>query len=102
MHFSSGVDTLDWKGIAIASLISLCAGLAKQIMIMRPTSPASPARRLPSAWTTSANAWLLITGSLYLIGALRGAVGEAAPMPDGTGAAPGLGRASFRGQSGSG
>ena len=34
-----------------------------------------------------ANAWLLITGSLYLIGALRGAVGEAAPMPEGTGAA---------------
>jgi len=40
-----------------------------------------------------ANAWLLVTGSLYLIGALRGAVGEAAPMPDGTSAAPaGLGR----------
>jgi dihydrofolate synthase / folylpolyglutamate synthase len=49
-----------------------------------------------------ANAWLLITGSLYLIGALRGAVGEAAPRGDGAGAAPGLGRASFRGQSGSG
>ena len=49
-----------------------------------------------------ANAWLLITGSLYLIGALRGAVGEAAPMPDGTGAAPGLGPASVRGQGGSG
>jgi dihydrofolate synthase / folylpolyglutamate synthase len=48
------------------------------------------------------NAWLLITGSLYLIGALRGAVGEAAPMPDGAGAAPGLGPASARGQSGSG
>jgi dihydrofolate synthase/folylpolyglutamate synthase len=30
-----------------------------------------------------ANAWLLITGSLYLIGALRGAVAEAAPMPAG-------------------
>jgi dihydrofolate synthase/folylpolyglutamate synthase len=35
-----------------------------------------------------ANAWLLVTGSLYLIGALRGAVGEATPMPDGTSAAP--------------
>jgi dihydrofolate synthase/folylpolyglutamate synthase len=40
------------------------------------------------------NAWLLITGSLYLIGALRGAVGEvAAPMPhrpgaDGPGGGP--------------
>jgi len=34
-----------------------------------------------------ANAWLIVTGSLYLIGALRGAIGEAAPMPDGTGAA---------------
>ena len=30
---------------------------------------------------TEANAWLLITGSLYLIGALRGAVGEAASIP---------------------
>ena len=40
-----------------------------------------------------ANAWLLVTGSLYLVGALRGAVGEATPMPDGTSAAPaGLGR----------
>jgi dihydrofolate synthase/folylpolyglutamate synthase len=41
------------------------------------------------------NAWLLITGSLYLIGALRGAVGEAAaPMPHRAGAdglAPGGG-----------
>jgi dihydrofolate synthase / folylpolyglutamate synthase len=37
---------------------------------------------------TEANAWLLITGSLYLIGALRGAVGEAALIPHGTGAAP--------------
>jgi dihydrofolate synthase/folylpolyglutamate synthase len=34
-----------------------------------------------------ANAWLLVTGSLYLIGALRGAVGEAAPTPAGAGAA---------------
>ena len=49
-----------------------------------------------------ANAWLLITGSLYLIGALRGAVGEAAPMGDGAGAAPGRGPASVSGQSGSG
>jgi dihydrofolate synthase/folylpolyglutamate synthase len=35
-----------------------------------------------------ANAWLLVTGSLYLIGALRGAVGQAAPMPESAGAAP--------------
>jgi dihydrofolate synthase/folylpolyglutamate synthase len=49
-----------------------------------------------------ANAWLLITGSLYLIGALRGAVGEAAPMPDGAGAAPGLGRAPVGGHGRSG
>ena len=34
-----------------------------------------------------ANAWLLVTGSLYLIGALRGAIGEAAPLPDQTSAA---------------
>jgi dihydrofolate synthase/folylpolyglutamate synthase len=35
-----------------------------------------------------ANAWLLVTGSLYLIGALRGAVGEATPMPESAGAVP--------------
>jgi dihydrofolate synthase/folylpolyglutamate synthase len=35
-----------------------------------------------------ANAWLLVTGSLYLIGALRGAVGEASPMPESARAAP--------------
>jgi dihydrofolate synthase / folylpolyglutamate synthase len=49
-----------------------------------------------------ANAWLLVTGSLYLIGALRGAIGEAALLPDGTGAAPGVGPAPVRGRSGSG
>ena len=49
-----------------------------------------------------ANSWLLVTGSLYLVGALRGAVGAAAPIPDGTGAAPGLGPASVRGHDGSG
>lgn len=36
-----------------------------------------------------ANSWLIVTGSLYLVGALRGAVGEAAPMPERAGAAPG-------------
>jgi dihydrofolate synthase / folylpolyglutamate synthase len=49
-----------------------------------------------------ANAWLLVTGSLYLIGALRGAVGDAAPMPDGTAAALGLGQAPVGGHDGSG
>ena len=49
-----------------------------------------------------ANAWLLITGSLYLIGALRGAVGGVAPTPDGTGAALGRGQAPVRGHGGSG
>jgi dihydrofolate synthase/folylpolyglutamate synthase len=34
------------------------------------------------------NAWLLVTGSLYLVGALRPAIGEAAAMLDGTGASP--------------
>jgi dihydrofolate synthase/folylpolyglutamate synthase len=43
-----------------------------------------------------ANAWLLITGSLYLVGALRGAVRKAAPMPNGTGA-PAFGQAPVRG-----
>ena len=37
---------------------------------------------------SQANSWLLVTGSLYLIGALRGAVGEAAPTPESAGAAP--------------
>jgi dihydrofolate synthase/folylpolyglutamate synthase len=50
---------------------------------------------------TQPNAWLLITGSLYLIGALRGAVGEAALIPHGTGAALGLGPTSVRGHGGS-
>ncbi len=45
-----------------------------------------------------ANAWLLVTGSLYLVGALRPAMGEAAPMPDETGAARGLGPMSLRGR----
>jgi dihydrofolate synthase/folylpolyglutamate synthase len=48
-----------------------------------------------------ANAWLLVTGSLYLVGALRPAVSGAAPMSDGAGAAPGLGPASAGGRSGS-
>jgi dihydrofolate synthase / folylpolyglutamate synthase len=43
-----------------------------------------------------ANAWLLVTGSLYLVGALRPAIGEAAPMLGGTGATP------VRGHDGSG
>jgi dihydrofolate synthase/folylpolyglutamate synthase len=47
---------------------------------------------------TRANAWLLVTGSLYLIGALRGAIAKAAQAPDGTGAAPGFGRAPISGQ----
>ena len=50
---------------------------------------------------TQPNAWLLITGSLYLIGALRGAVGEAALIPHGTGAPLGLGPTSVRGHGGS-
>jgi dihydrofolate synthase / folylpolyglutamate synthase len=40
-----------------------------------------------------ANAWLLVTGSLYLIGKLRGAVGKAPPTPEEAGAAPGFSRA---------
>ena len=47
-----------------------------------------------------ANAWLLVTGSLYLIGALRGAVGEAAPMPT-AGAAAAFVQAPVRGHDGS-
>ena len=51
-----------------------------------------------SNWRRQANAWLLITGSLYLIGALRGAIGEAAPMRT----EPRRGPASVRGYDGAG
>ncbi len=44
-----------------------------------------------------ANAWLLVTGSLYLVGALRPAVGEAASTP-----ARAFGPAPVRGHGGSG
>jgi dihydrofolate synthase / folylpolyglutamate synthase len=46
--------------------------------------------------TREANAWLLITGSLYLVGALRGAVGEEALKP-----APAFGPAPVSGRGGS-
>jgi dihydrofolate synthase / folylpolyglutamate synthase len=49
-----------------------------------------------------ANAWLLVTGSLYLVGALRGTIGGAVPTPDGTGAAPPFGQAPVRGRGVSG
>ena len=48
-----------------------------------------------------ANAWLLVTGSLYLVGALRPAIGEAALAPDGASAASAFGPASVRGDGGS-
>ena len=44
-----------------------------------------------------ANAWLIVTGSLYLIGALRPAITRAAPIRPGGGVAPGFGRAPLRG-----
>jgi dihydrofolate synthase / folylpolyglutamate synthase len=50
---------------------------------------------------TKANAWLLVTGSLYLVGALRPAIGEAALAPDRAGPAPALGPTPVRGQDGS-
>jgi dihydrofolate synthase / folylpolyglutamate synthase len=50
---------------------------------------------------TKANAWLLVTGSLYLVGALRPAIGEAPPMPESAGAAPAFRRAPHRGHDGS-
>jgi dihydrofolate synthase / folylpolyglutamate synthase len=45
-----------------------------------------------------ANAWLLITGSLYLVGALRPAIGEAAVAPDGAGGGPALGLTPVQGR----
>jgi len=77
--------------------------LAESLGLMSEVEPdAKRALKRGLELARQANAWLLVTGSLYLIGALRPAVGEAAPMGDGAGAAPGLGRASVRGQSGSG
>jgi len=43
-----------------------------------------------------ANARLIVTASLRLIGARRGAVGEAPPTPGGAGAALGFGQAPVR------
>jgi dihydrofolate synthase / folylpolyglutamate synthase len=50
---------------------------------------------------TKANAWLLVTGSLYLVGALRPAIGEAARMLESAGAAPAFRQAPLRGHDGS-
>ena len=45
-----------------------------------------------------ANAWLIVTGSLYLVGALRSAIGEAAQTPHETRAAPDFGHAPVGGR----
>jgi dihydrofolate synthase/folylpolyglutamate synthase len=67
--------------------------LATSLGLMSEVEPdASHALERGLELATQANAWLLVTGSLYLIGALRGAVGEAAPIPDGTAAASVRGR----------
>ena len=50
---------------------------------------------------TKVSAWLLVTGSLYLIGALRPAIGEAASAPDRAGPALALGPTPLRGHDGS-
>ena len=44
--------------------------------------------------------WLLVTGSLYLVGALRGAVGAAAFAPDEAAAAPVFSQVPAHGQTG--
>jgi dihydrofolate synthase / folylpolyglutamate synthase len=76
--------------------------LAESLGLMSEVEPdAKRALKRGLELARQANAWLLVTGSLYLIGALRPAVGEAAPMPDETAAAPGLGPASVRGLGGS-
>jgi dihydrofolate synthase/folylpolyglutamate synthase len=75
--------------------------LAESLGLMSEVEPdAKRALKRGLELARQANAWLLVTGSLYLIGALRPAVGEAAPIPDGTGVA--FGQAPVRGQSGSG
>jgi dihydrofolate synthase / folylpolyglutamate synthase len=62
--------------------------LAESLGLMSEVEPdAKRALKRGLELAARANAWLLITGSLYLVGALRPAIGEAAPMPDGTGAA---------------
>ena len=63
--------------------------LAESLGLMSEVEPdAKQALKRGLELAARANAWLLVTGSLYLVGALRGAVGEAVPMPDGTSAAP--------------
>jgi dihydrofolate synthase/folylpolyglutamate synthase len=75
--------------------------LAESLGLMSEVEPdAKRALKRGLELARQANAWLLVTGSLYLIGALRPAVGEAAPIPDGTGVA--FGQAPVRGHGGSG
>jgi dihydrofolate synthase / folylpolyglutamate synthase len=54
------------------------------------------------ALARQANAWLLVTGSLYLVGALRPAIGEAAAKLGGADAAPPFDQTPLRGPRGSG
>jgi dihydrofolate synthase/folylpolyglutamate synthase len=75
--------------------------LAESLGLMSEVEPdAKRALKRGLELARQANAWLLVTGSLYLIGALRPAVGEAAPIPGGTGVA--FGQAPVRGHGGSG
>jgi dihydrofolate synthase/folylpolyglutamate synthase len=76
--------------------LAISLGLASEV---EPDAKQALKRGLELA--TEANAWLLVTGSLYLIGALRGAVAHGGSMPDGTGAALGFGPAPVRGHGGS-
>ena len=87
------------RGRAPAELRALAGSLGLTSEV-EPDAKRALARGLELA--RQANAWLLVTGSLYLVGALRPAIGEAARMPDRAGAAPVVGQAPVRGHDGSG
>ncbi len=73
------------RGRSPAELHALAASLGLESEI-EPEAKLALARGLNLA--AEDNAWLIVTGSLYLVGALRSAIAEATSIPDGAGAAP--------------
>jgi dihydrofolate synthase / folylpolyglutamate synthase len=79
------------RGRAPAELHALAASLDLKSEV-EPEAERALARGLELA--TQANAWLIVTGSLYLIGALRSAIAEAAKAEAGPGLGPQISNAS--------
>jgi dihydrofolate synthase/folylpolyglutamate synthase len=73
------------RGRAPAELHALAASLGLKSEV-EPEAKRALARGLELA--TQANAWVIVTGSLYLIGALRSAIAEAAKAEAGPGLGP--------------